>query len=122
MTSKGTILLIEDDPDTRFVFSKLLEMEGFEVASAGSGNEALELLGSGIKPFVVLLDLMMPGMNGPEFRDQQAKLETFREIPVILTSGRDDIAERAREMKVFGHLRKPYSIDDLLKVIRPLAK
>src|SRR5512140_1028000 len=68
---QAQILLVEDDPDGRACMSALLELEGYTVVTAVDGAEALERLRNGLQPGLIVLDLMMPGMDGFQFRREQ---------------------------------------------------
>ena len=65
-----TLLLVEDDYDIRAMLVMLLDMEGYHVVRATNGREALTLLEEGLRPHLILLDLMMPVMNGWQFREE----------------------------------------------------
>ena len=107
-----TVFVVEDDVDTRDMLGRFLELEGYDVAVAENGKEALDRLRSGVRPCVILLDLMMPVMDGWQFRRQQVLDETLAEIPVIVVSaaGKD----RLREVEADGYLSKPVDLDQLL--------
>ena len=81
-----TVFVVEDDVDTRDMLGKFLELEGFRVEVASNGQQALERLASGVHPCVILLDLMMPVMDGWQFRRHQARHQEIAEIPVIVVS------------------------------------
>src|SRR6266404_2870121 len=86
------ILVVEDNADVRDAWEALLEGEGYRVVSAASGREALRWLRSSeVMPTLILLDLIMPGMNGWDFRAEQSQDETLASIPVIVVS-----ADRSR--------------------------
>ena len=72
--SSGAVLIVDDDNDVRSALAELLEEEGFSVEGAANGREALALLRGGtVHPAVILLDLMMPGMDGWDFRHEQMR-------------------------------------------------
>lgn len=110
------ILLVEDDTDTREVLAEFLATEGFRVAAAVNGRDALEQLRRGLRPRIILLDLTMPIMNGVEFRHQQLADEALRRIPVIITT-----AMPPRQSDSFAGVtvvEKPIDLDLLLTSIR----
>ena len=110
------VMIVDDDPDIRETLAELLHDEGFDVATAANGVEALDLLASGPLPNVILLDMMMPVMNGFEFRLAQKMAEELAPIPVlIITAGAD---HRAGEMDAAAVLRKPLNLPRLLEAIR----
>ena len=108
----STVLIVEDDPDTREMLGKFLELEGFLVETAANGQQALERLEQGVNPQVIVLDLMMPVMDGWEFRRRQTKDERFSAIPTIVVSaaGRDRMAQISAD----AYLAKPIDMDELL--------
>ena len=113
------ILLIEDDKDIRDSVSEVLEVEGFKVVSAANGQEGLEYLRSpgSARPDVILLDLMMPVLNGMQFRTLQLSDSKFANIPVIVMSADNRALLKAEEMKSTRCILKPLDIADLLSVI-----
>jgi DNA-binding response OmpR family regulator len=120
--SQATILIVEDDADTRDMIGRFLELEGFAVETAANGRQALDRLDAGARACVILLDLMMPIMDGWEFRRIQASRSALSQIPVIVFSaaGRDRMAQ----IDANDYLSKPVDLDELLARIsrycRPL--
>src|SRR5262245_9680008 len=110
---KKRILIVDDDPDIRETMGLILEDEGFEVSLASDGAEALAKLRGCEPPHLILLDLMMPVMNGWQFRAEQEKEEALLNIPVIVISADSNLREKAQ---AFGgnYLAKPLDIQDLL--------
>lgn len=115
MTVPPTVLVIEDDQDTREMLGRFLELEGFHVETAANGRQALERLGSGVHASVIVLDLMMPVMDGWQFRLEQIRDASLSHIPVIVVSaaGRD----RIDKIKAEAYLSKPVDLDELLERI-----
>jgi CheY-like chemotaxis protein len=107
------VFVVEDDADTRDMLGRFLELEGFTVELASNGKQALERLTSGVHPCVILLDLMMPIMDGWQFRRRQVQLREIAEIPVIVVSaaGRDRMAE----IDADAYLSKPVDLEQLLE-------
>jgi|SRR6186713_21796 len=85
MTAKP-ILIVDDDKEVRVALAELLEGEGYEVAGAHNGHEALKLMRGGLHPAVILLDLMMPEMDGWDFRSEQQRDPAFAHVPVVIVS------------------------------------
>jgi CheY-like chemotaxis protein len=86
---QGSVLVVDDDADLRDCLADLLGLAGYEVHEAAGGREALGALRGGLRPSLILLDLMMPEMSGWEFRDQQRAEPELASIPVVvLTAGR----------------------------------
>jgi CheY-like chemotaxis protein len=112
------VLIVEDDRDIRRAFAQTLEEEGFSAAQARHGREALELLRSSLVPSVILLDLMMPVMDGWQFRIEQRRDPKIAEIPVVVISADASVQERLENMGVAGFLKKPVAFDDLLEMVR----
>lgn len=110
---KGRILLVEDDYDIRESLRELLEVEGFHVDTAINGLEALEKLAHIERPCVVLLDLMMPVMDGWETMRQLKQDVMLASIPVVVVSA----AERTRPPEAARFIKKPYSLDSLLDTV-----
>ena len=110
------ILVVEDEPDIRDAVSDLLELEGYAVQTASNGQEALELLEDAqeaeSRPCLILLDVMMPVMDGHTFMARLREDGTHQRIPVVITSASPQVPEGAR-----AHLRKPYELHRLLDVI-----
>ena len=116
------ILLVEDDIDIQDNLKAFLEMENFEVASVANGKQAIELMQNGEKPSLILLDLMMPIMNGYEMLAEMKKRNLFQNspVPIILLSAATDIEETARE-QVVKFIRKPIALDKLLLTIKEIT-
>jgi CheY-like chemotaxis protein len=112
------VLLVEDDADLREVMEEALRMKGLEVATAANGVEALQYLREGPLPAVILLDLMMPVMDGETFRQLQRDAPQWAEIPVCVLSADRDLARRAKEMGVDTFLSKPVNLDDVVAVVK----
>jgi DNA-binding response OmpR family regulator len=113
-------MIVEDDRDTREMLGRFLELEGFDVRTAENGQKALEGLRADGPTCVILLDLMMPVMNGWQFREAQASDPRFSHIPVIVVTAagaRDDIPA----INADAWLSKPVDFDRLLAAINPLC-
>ena len=112
-SAKQTILIVEDDPDALEALGDLLSSHGYGVASAHHGGEALELLGRSPLPNVIVLDLLMPTMDGWEFRRRQKNDPRIAHIPVIVVSA----SSAAKPIDADSILRKPVDIDRLLETV-----
>jgi CheY-like chemotaxis protein len=110
------VLIVEDDEDLRDMMAQMLTIEGFHAATAANGREALEYLHAGDKPHVILLDLMMPVMDGWEFRRQQQADPALAPVPVIVLSALDQ--NRAATVDAAAFLKKPLDFDRLLELVR----
>ena len=112
------ILVVDDDPDIREAIIDVLEENGHRTLSASNGDEALATLRSTDEtPCVILLDLMMPVMDGRAFRQAQQADPELSKIPVIVLSAFRDSAETAKQLDVAGYLPKPVSIEALISMI-----
>lgn len=112
------IMIVEDDRDIRRNVSRLLSSEGYAVEVAGDGQEALTLLQSTSEmPCVIILDLMMPIMDGFQFREQQAKLPSISQIPVIIMTADGHIDEKKIRTGANLALKKPTDIDTILNAV-----
>lgn len=114
----GGVLVIEDDDAIRETLADILQYEGYAVTTASDGREALARLRSGPYPALILLDLMMPRMNGWEFRAEQLVSQEFAAIPVIVLSGAHDGQRQATFLNASGFLPKPIEVLRLLEVVR----
>jgi PAS domain S-box-containing protein len=112
------VMLVDDDAMILDGVSDALEDEGFSVLTAGDGLEALRLLRGGARPSVILLDLMMPTMDGAAFRAEQRADPTIASIPVVVLSAAGGAESHARALGAVGCLRKPVSLDNLLGELR----
>jgi CheY-like chemotaxis protein len=110
------VLVIEDDHDLRESLSEVLEAKGFEVRTAIHGEAALVALREGELPSAIVLDLMMPVMNGWEFRYQQLSDPRLAAIPTVIMSA---IVSQAASMGALATLAKPVSLADLVSVLEP---
>jgi len=107
------VLLVDDEQDIREAVSEALLYEGYDVVTAGDGAEALRVCRQS-HPDVILLDLMMPGMNGWDFRKTQRGEAGISEIPVVVVSA----LGRVGTIDATAFLPKPFSLDDLLSAVR----
>jgi len=112
------VLIVEDDADIVEMVEMILQASGYAPVVARDGAEALRRLRAGPLPRVVLLDMMMPIMDGKQFRDEQLRDPAIAEVPVVVMSGDAHVDERMAELRVAKWLRKPLDIDDLLAAVR----
>ena len=101
------VLLVEDDAEFRDSLAHLLRIRGYDVSCAANGAQAIEQLRKGPEPCVILLDLMMPVMDGWAFRHAMLADPECARIPVVILSGADDVAEEARRLEAAAYLTKP---------------
>ena len=110
------VLIVEDDDDLREMMAQLLSLEGFTTATVANGREALSYLQAAEPPQVILLDLMMPVMDGWEFRRQQQADPSLAPVPVIVLSALDP--SRTADLEANAFLKKPLDFDRLLALVR----
>jgi CheY-like chemotaxis protein len=116
-SSRPKLLVVEDDVELRQNLSELLQYAGFLVETVENGREALDYLGRCPAPCVVLLDLMMPVMNGWEFREAQLKDSRIAEIPVVILTADGRAELKARTLGAADYLRKPIEVERLLGML-----
>ena len=115
------ILVVDDDPDILEALSEILEAEGFEIRRARNGKEALERLEPD-QPQLILLDLMMPVMDGWEFAQRMRQKPVYSSIPIIVLSADRNVGSKAQDIGAVGHLAKPFELNDLLEMVRRALK
>jgi DNA-binding response OmpR family regulator len=116
--SDRPILIVEDDEDLREVLTHILESEGLTTLSARNGQEALDILHTqGVSPGLILLDLMMPIMNGWEFREKVDTDTSISDVPVVVMSARS----RDDSLNSAAWLEKPLRVDELLNTVQQVA-
>jgi two-component system chemotaxis response regulator CheY len=121
MPSSHLVLVVEDDADFREALVSALEHAGYEVIAAVNGAAALQLLQWQIVPSVVILDLMMPVMDGRTFREHQLADPALASIPLIVLSAEAKAAELATSPGVHAVLRKPVDLEALLGALDALC-
>ena len=113
------VLIVDDDADTRVALAGLLEDAGYDVLCAANGREALVRLSvSEVRCDLILLDLLMPVMNGWDFRQRQRATPEIANIPVLLMSAGAHLAVVRDELKADGSMTKPVDELDLLKLVK----
>lgn len=122
--SKGgqamSILIVDDDEDIRDLLSLILRLEGHEVQLAVDGVDALARL-STHRPSVILLDMMMPRLDGEGFLKELRNNPQLADIPVVLISGHQAARQKAVELGVAGCLVKPIELTDLLSTLNGIG-
>jgi chemotaxis family two-component system sensor histidine kinase/response regulator PixL len=112
------ILIVEDDAELRDAMRMLLELGGYNVETACDGTQALDTLRRGLQPRLILLDLMMPGMDGFQFVNEKRQDPRLYRIPVIIYSGHYDARANAARLGATAYLQKPFDVDSFLKLVR----
>jgi CheY-like chemotaxis protein len=115
LIKKKSILIIDDTADLLDVQKTILEMDNFEVFTAQSGTEAFKVLAQIDQPDLILLDVQMEDMSGPEFLDLLEKKmpEIMKAVPVVFLTGMDNVPKE----KVVGFIRKPFDIEMFLEEV-----
>ena len=114
---RGRLLIVEDDEDIQTDVAELLRDEGYDVVVAHHGADALRILRAGLVPSLILLDLMMPIMDGWQFRTEQLQDPVLARIPVVLFSGAGDVHKYAVDMNVAGYVSKPIKLEHLFRTV-----
>ena len=112
------VLLVEDNEDLRRDLAFLIKHYGFEVETARHGKEALEKLNDLGPPCLIILDLMMPVMDGWELRAKLLEDVTLAKVPVVLLSGVADLRNEASSLEAIAYLAKPVDLQKLCRIIQ----
>jgi CheY-like chemotaxis protein len=118
MASGKTILVVEDDTATREALALVLSGQGFSVLTAANGQEALGHLHGKPRPDLILLDLMMPVMDGWQFRREQIRDPALATIPVVVLSADGNVQQKAASLHAAGYLQKPVDVSNLVEAIQ----
>jgi CheY-like chemotaxis protein len=119
-----TILVVDDDADIRDAMSLVLDHSGYRTVTAANGEEALAALaadrsGPSESPIdLILLDMMMPIMDGWRFRDSQRAVPEIAGIPVVVLTGDGRAKDKAAALGAAGYLKKPLDLDELLAIVK----
>ena len=123
---KKKILIVDDDPDIIFSIRKILEnMAGdeYNIISAENGKKCLELLQNNENPDIILLDIMMPEINGWVVYDMVKNNPSWKDIPIVfLTARKDELATGAGERLGDDYITKPFESEELVKRIDNVLK
>ena len=112
------ILVVEDEPRTRAQMTSILRHAGYPVVAVANGEEALERLHDDARPSLVVLDLMLPVMDGFEFRVRQMQDPEIANIPVVVVSAGVDAERKAETLRPEACLSKPVDRAALLAAVR----
>lgn len=116
---KKRVLLIEDSVEIQMLMAKFLSQNGYVVDRADNGAAALAFLKESKQiPDLIVLDLMMPIMDGYQFREAQNQNADISTIPVVIMTADRDVETKAKQLKVNGFLKKPFKdLDTILDVV-----
>jgi two-component system OmpR family response regulator len=110
------VLVVDDDPAIRGLMADALRGEGYDVDMAAHGAEALDAMRERC-PATVLLDLMMPIMDGFEFIRACQQEQLCRGVPIVVISAVQDALNRVNELPITACLAKPFDLDELVKIV-----
>lgn len=123
MDSQKKILVIDDEQDMQKLLRIRLEQEGFIVVTAGDGEKGVKTAELE-SPNLILLDIMMPKMDGYSCLKEIRRIQKTRDIPVLMLSGKEE--EKVRDLfafqKISGYLEKPFELDNLVAKIKEILK
>jgi CheY-like chemotaxis protein len=122
MSPGDRILVVDDDDDIREVMQELLVAEGFQVDVAKDGIDALGKLEVEATPPLILLDMMMPRMDGEAFLKALRAKPALANASVVVISGNGAAREKAGNFQASGCLVKPFELDELLELIRRITR
>ena len=117
--NKKKILIVEDDANIREVLELALEFEGYDIVCAVNGKDGVDQLAKGINPDLILLDLMMPVMNGWEFVEKLSMDQKNKNIPVVVVSA---FIEKNTPIKCSAYVAKPVDLTHLLNTVKEHTK
>jgi len=120
-TGEHVVLLVEDHADIREAMAATLEAYGYHVRTAANGRLALAILDRGLAPSAIVLDLMMPVMDGYEFRRRQLATPGWASIPTLVVSAHGPTGDEAGDLAVEDWLQKPVDPARLLERLAGLV-
>lgn len=113
-----TVMIVEDDEDIRNDLAEILKDEGHRVVTVPNGLEAMKYLQAATPPCIIILDLMMPIMDGWQLRLEMLKSTFLAKIPLVVLSGAGDLQREAAALGAVGYINKPFKLDVLLNLVR----
>ncbi len=112
------VLVVDDDTDGRETLAEFLEAEGYPVARAANGRQALDYLQQARPPGLILLDLLMPVMDGYQFRQRQRQDPVLASIPIAVVSAVGPNSDQMAALEPAGWLVKPVDLEELLDIVQ----
>jgi CheY-like chemotaxis protein len=116
-----SVLIVDDDADVREMLRVALAADGYDVSAVSNGREALIQLRSHAETCMILLDLLLPQMDGVHFRAAQLRDRSLAWIPLVVMSGGVDGARRARELGARRFVPKPLDLDEVRHALRHIG-
>lgn len=121
-TRRQTVLIVDDDVQICRGLARALRLEGYDTAHVHDGIQALGYLRGNPPPLAILLDLMMPNMDGWGFSREKQKDSALAAIPVVVMSARGKIAETAASIPAVAYLEKPFDLDVLTRTLEETCR
>jgi CheY-like chemotaxis protein len=121
MNDRSLVLIVDDDEDIREVLAMAVRALGYAVKTACDGVEVLQQLEAGLRPSLILLDMMMPRMDGETVLARLRNDPRRRDIPIVLLSGHAAVREKAAELHAESYLVKPVGLDVLVRTLERFA-
>lgn len=118
MADRRKLLVIEDDLDTRRLYVRTLENNDFEVIDFEDGDRALQYLKENDTPDMMLIDLNTPGMSTEDFITEMKLALDAPTFPIMVVSGREDIAQKTRDLGIHVYLKKPCQMSEFLRAVK----
>ena len=115
MNQRPRLLVVDDDVELCESMADALTDAGYDPVTAGDGLRALLVFENGAAPKLILLDLMMPDMNGWQFREQQLRDQKMKDVPVVVMTASRDL--RRHPVQADAFLFKPFTLEDLLEQV-----
>ena len=115
--ARRPLMIIDDDDDLRRALTLIMSTYGYDVAAFGDARGALGALENGTTPFLILLDLMMAGMSGWEFRAAQLRNAKLTGIPVVVLTAANTLTDGEHTLSGVEVIPKPFALDSLLAVV-----
>ena len=116
------VMIVDDEPDIRDALCETLERLNYRVSLATSGLDALRQLRLGARPAVILLDLMMPDMDGYQLLVELRRDAALARIPVLVITAAGDARSEASKLQVAGYLQKPCSSEEIVTTIERVVE
>jgi CheY-like chemotaxis protein len=120
LSERPRLLVVDDDVELCESLADALTDAGYDAVTAGDGARALSLSHDAPLPRLILLDLMMPELNGWEFRELQLRDQTVKDIPVVVMTATRDLRRHPVDADAF--LFKPFTLDDLLEQVQRMVR
>lgn len=111
------VLIVDDDDNIRSTITEILEQAGYLTIGVSDGEEAMAQLHAGVRPAVILLDMMMPGMDGLSFQAELMKHTGLTPVPILVMTADHRLRDQVRPQGVFGYLAKPMDPASLLAAV-----